>query len=134
MDGKNLNRVFPGTAIGTVSERIAYQVHLFQQAADFFLDLHGGDIHEGLVPFVIYSQLEGSAVAEQSRQSSAILGFPYVMGSVSENGSTGAAAKVGTSGFLADLGQCGRWNIEEVDQYKATVFNVLRFMELLPAM
>jgi len=131
-DGKNLNRVFPGTATGTVSERIAYQVHLFQQEADFFLDLHGGDIHEGLVPFVIYSQLGGSAVAEQSRQASALLGFPYVVGSVSENGSIGAAAKVGTPGFLAELGQCGRWNIEEVDQYKAAVLNVLRSLEVVP--
>lgn len=131
-DGKNLNRVFPGTATGTVSERIAYQVHLFQQKADFFIDLHGGDIHEGLVPFVIYSQLGGSAVAEQSRQASALLGFSYVVGSVSENGSIGAAAKVGTPGFLAELGQCGRWNMEEVDQYKAAVLNVLRSLEVVP--
>jgi hypothetical protein len=131
-DGKNLNRVFPGTATGTVSERIAYQVHLFQQAADFFLDLHGGDIHEGLVPFVIYSQLGGSELAEQSRLASALLGFPYVVGSISENGSIGAAAKVGTPGFLAELGQCGRWNAGEVDQYKTAVLNVLRSFEVVP--
>jgi hypothetical protein len=131
-DGKNLNRVFPGTATGSVSERIAYQVHLFQQAADFFLDLHGGDIHEGLVPFVIYSQLGGPELAEQSRLASALLGFPYVVGSISENGSIGAAAKVGTAGFLAELGQCGRWNTGEVDQYKAAVMNVLRSFEVVP--
>ncbi len=130
-DGKNLNRVFPGTATGTVSERIAYKVHQFQQAADFYLDLHGGDIHEGLVPFVIYSTLGGAAQAEQSRIASALLGFPYVVGSVSENGSIGAAAKSGTPGFLAELGQCGRWNVEEVDQYKAAVLNVLRSFEVL---
>ena len=131
-DGKNLNRVFPGTATGTVSERIAYNLHQFQQAADFYLDLHGGDIHEGLVPFVIYSTLGGAAQAEQSRIASALLGFPYVVGSVSENGSIGAAAKSGTPGFLAELGQCGRWNVEEVDQYKEAVLNVLRSFEVLP--
>ncbi len=131
-DGKNLNRVFPGTATGTVSERIAYNVHQFQQAADFYLDLHGGDIHEGLVPFVIYSTLGSAAQAEQSRLASALLGFPYVVGSVSENGSIGAAAKSGTPGFLAELGQCGRWNVGEVDQYKEAVLNVLRSFEVLP--
>lgn len=131
-DGKNLNRVFPGNATGTVSERIAYKVHQFQQAADFYLDLHGGDIHEGLVPFVIYSTLGGAAQAEQSRLASALLGFPYVVGSVSENGSIGAAAMSGTPGFLAELGQCGRWNVEEVDQYKEAVLNVLRSFEVLP--
>lgn len=131
-DGKNLNRVFPGKATGTVSERIAYQVHQFQQAADFFLDLHGGDIHEALVPFVIYSKLGDPAKAEQSRLASALLGFPYVVGSVSDNGSIGAAAQSGTPGFLAELGQCGRWNQAEVDQYKSAVGNVLRYLEVLP--
>ncbi|MFC5190944.1 succinylglutamate desuccinylase/aspartoacylase family protein [Algoriphagus aquatilis] len=131
-DGKNLNRVFPGKATGTVSERIAYQVNQFQQAADFFLDLHGGDIHEALVPFVIYSNLGGPEVAEQSRLASALLGFPYVVGSVSDNGSIGAAATVGTPGFLAELGQCGRWNQGEVDQYKTAVVNVLRGLAVLP--
>lgn len=131
-DGKNLNRVFPGKATGTVSERIAYQVHLFQQAANFFLDLHGGDIHEALVPFVIYSKLGGPEVAEQSRLASALLGFPYVVGSISDNGSIGAAAQAGTPGFLAELGQCGRWSPDEVDQYKAAVVNVLRGLAVLP--
>ncbi len=131
-DGKNLNRVFPGKALGTVSERIAYQVHQFQQAADFFLDLHGGDIHEALVPFVIYSKLGDPAKAEQSRLASSLLGFPYVVGSVSDNGSIGAAAQAGTPGFLAELGQCGRWSPDEVDQYKSAVVNVLRGLEVLP--
>jgi hypothetical protein len=85
-----------------------------------------------LVPFVIYSQLGGSELAEQSRLASALLGFPYVVGSVSENGSIGAAAKVGTPGFLAELGQCGRWNAGEVDQYKTAVLNVLRSFEVVP--
>lgn len=131
-DGKNLNRVFPGKATGTVSERIAYQVHQFQQAADFFLDLHGGDIHEALVPFVIYSKLGEPEKAEQSRLASALLGFPYVMGSVSDNGSIGAAANAGTPGFLAELGQCGRWKSSEVEQYKAAVLNVLRSFDVIP--
>jgi predicted deacylase len=131
-DGKNLNRVFPGKATGTVSERIAYEIHLLQQAADFFLDLHGGDIHEGLIPFVIYSKLGDPAQVEQSRLASALLGFPYVVGSVSDNGSIGAAAQAGTPGFLAELGQCGRWSPQEVEDYKAAVRNVLRSLGVIP--
>ena len=130
-DGKNLNRVFPGKALGTVSERIAYTVHLLQQAADFFIDLHGGDIHESLVPFVIYSKLGNNEMTEQSRKMSAALGFPYVVGSVSDNGSIGAAAKSGTPGFLAELGQCGRWSGEEVETYVSATLNVLRSLEAM---
>jgi len=131
-DGKNLNRVFPGKAMGTVSERIAYAVHQLQQAADFFIDLHGGDIHESLVPFVIYSNLGGEKLAVESRKASVALGFPYVVGSVSDNGSIGAAAIAGTPGFLAELGQCGRWSEEEVAKYCSATLNVLKSLGVLP--
>ncbi|HKK77862.1 MAG TPA: M14 family metallopeptidase [Saprospiraceae bacterium] len=130
-DGKNLNRVFPGKATGTVSERIAYTVHQLQKAADFYIDLHGGDIHESLTPFVIYSKVGGPKVAEQSKKAAASLGFPYVVGSTSENGSIGAASSTGTPGFLAELGQCGRWSEEEVEAYLRAVKNVLTYLECL---
>lgn len=127
-DGKNLNRVFPGKALGTVSERIAYTVHQLQKCADFYIDLHGGDIHEALVPFVIYSKLGGEEVSEQSRLAAAAVGFPYVVGSVSNNGSIGGAATAGVPGFLAELGMCGRWSEEEVRTYFEAIENVLRYL------
>lgn len=125
-DGKNLNRVFPGKALGTASERIAYVVSQLQQCSDFFIDLHGGDIHEALLPFVIYSRLGGDEVAAQSREVSSFLGFPYVVGSVSDNGSIGGAANSGVPGLLAELGMCGRWSAEEVEEYIEAVRNTLR--------
>ncbi len=130
-DGKNLNRVFPGKALGSVSERIAYTVSQLQQCSDFYIDLHGGDIHEALVPFVIYSKLGGDEVAEQSRKLSAFPGFPWVVGSVSENGSIGGAASAGVPGFLAELGMCGRWSEEEVEQYVEAIRNTLKALEVL---
>ncbi len=130
-DGKNLNRVFPGKALGTVSERIAYTVNQLQQEADFFIDLHGGDIHEGLVPFVIYSKIGGDELANVSAEAAKKVGFPYVVGSISEGGSIAGAAKVGTPGFLAELGQCGRWTQVEVDHYIKGIKNVLVHLEVL---
>jgi len=128
-DGKNLNRVFPGKATGTVSERIAYVVNQYQQASDFYIDLHGGDIHESLVPFVIYSTVGSSQVNEEARKASALMGFPYVAGLHSENSSIGGAASYGVPGFLAELGQCGRWSESEVEDYLEAVRNVLRSFE-----
>lgn len=46
-DGKNINRVFPGRKDGTLAEQTAYVVsEEFQSRADYYLDLHGGDLHE----------------------------------------------------------------------------------------
>ncbi len=131
-DGKNLNREFPGKAKGTVSERIAYVIHQFQQSADLHMDLHGGDLHESLVPFVIYSSLGSDEVNTVSHESSGLLGFPYAVRSTSENGTFGAAAIAGTHGFLAELGQCGRWSEPEVAQYMEAVRNVLRSFQSIP--
>ncbi len=53
VDGKNLNRVYPGSTGGTVSERIAYAVTTeVIEKADYLLDLHCGDGNESLRPYV----------------------------------------------------------------------------------
>ena len=49
LDGKNLNRVFPGRADGSASERLAFWlVRELMTGADASLDLHGGDLIEAL--------------------------------------------------------------------------------------
>jgi predicted deacylase len=60
-DGKNLNRVFPGRADGTLSERIAHVITTEVIAkADFLVDLHAGDGNEALRPYV-YMPVTGDA-------------------------------------------------------------------------
>ncbi len=60
-DGKNLNRVFPGRADGTLSERIAHAITTEVIAkADFLVDLHAGDGNEALRPY-IYMPVTGDA-------------------------------------------------------------------------
>ncbi|MGE5561112.1 MAG: succinylglutamate desuccinylase/aspartoacylase family protein [Chloroflexota bacterium] len=131
-DGRNLNRMYPGRARGTFSERIAYTVFNEVMArADFYLDLHGGDIHESLTPFVLYPTACAPEVAEKSRAAAAVMGIPIVLGSLSINGTFGAAAAKGIPGLLAEIGGCGRWNEEEVAQYLRAVHNVLRHLGVL---
>ena len=133
LDGKNLNREYPGIATGTVTQRVAYTISslLFSQA-DFYMDLHGGDIHEALVPFVIYSKL--GTTPEQTElaiAASKATGIKYVSGSTSSNGTFGYAATIGVPGFLAEIGNLGLWSEEEVQTYVNGVENVLRFLDVL---
>src|SRR6185437_4856586 len=61
VDGKNLNRVYPGRADGTVSERIAYAItREVIEPCDALLDLHCGDGNESLRPYV-YQCITGHA-------------------------------------------------------------------------
>ena len=131
-DGKNLNREFPGMATGTVTQKIAYTVTtLLHSIADFYIDLHGGDIHESLEPFVIYSKLGDEEVNRVSKEAALLMGIKYVCGSVSDNGTFGSAALNGVPGFLGEIGQCGLWSEEEVVAYKKGVVNVLKYLEVL---
>lgn len=128
-DGKNLNRMYPGKARGTVAERIAYTIFNEVMArADFYLDLHGGDIHEALVPFVLYPTACAPEIADKSRAAAMLMGLPYVLGSVSTTGTFGSAGAAGVPGLLVEIGQCGRWSEAEVDQYMNAVKNVLRHL------
>ena len=53
IDGKNLNRVYPGRQDGTVSERIALAITTeVIEKSDYVLDLHCGDANEWLRPYV----------------------------------------------------------------------------------
>lgn len=56
LDGKNLNRVFPGQARGSASQRIAHVLtEEVLPAVDVAMDLHGGDLVEALDPFAFVS-------------------------------------------------------------------------------
>src|SRR5690349_2719816 len=58
IDGKNLNRVYPGRADGTSSERIAYAItNEIIQRADYLVDMHSGDGNESLRPYSYWSNL-----------------------------------------------------------------------------
>jgi predicted deacylase len=57
-DWKNLNRVFPGKADGTASERIAHAITTqVIDACDFLIDMHSGDGNEALRPYSYWNQL-----------------------------------------------------------------------------
>ncbi len=133
-DGLNLNRVYPGAQTGTVSQRIAWAIsqNLFTQA-DFYMDLHGGDLHESLTPFVIYSNLN---VSEEKKALAVAgckaMGIPYVVGSRAAGGAYGCAAQMGVPGFLAEVGELGLWTEEQVALYLRGVKNVLRMLGVLP--
>ena len=131
-DGKNLNRMYPGLATGTVSQKIAYFVtsQMFSKA-DLYMDLHGGDIHEDLIPFVIYPSVGTDAVTKESIALAKATGIKYICGSASENGTIGAAAKMGVPGFLGEIGASGMWCEQEVKDYTTGVRSALAYAGIL---
>lgn len=109
-DQKNLNRMFPGKADGTASEKLAYCLNETAiGAVDYLIDLHGGDMIEALVPFTIYQVTDDSLLTDQSKKLASLFGIEYVVGSTGQvGGSTySSAAKQGKVAIIAEAGQQG---------------------------
>jgi len=131
-DGKNLNREFPGVATGTITQKIAYTVTTeLHEQSDFYIDLHGGDIHEALEPFVIYPEGGSEEVTKISKEATPFMGLKYICGSPSITGSYGSAASKGVPSFLVEIGQCGLWTEEEVNRYIRGLKNVLKHLKVI---
>jgi predicted deacylase len=57
-DQKNLNRVYPGRANGTVAERIAFAItREVIDRCDYLVDMHAGDGNESLRPYTYWNRL-----------------------------------------------------------------------------
>src|SRR6266498_436988 len=81
IDGKNLNRVYPGKRDGSVSERIADAItHEIIERADYLVDIHAGDGNESLRPYTYWSPLGLNARADSiARQMALAWGNDYIV-------------------------------------------------------
>ncbi|MDP2959306.1 MAG: succinylglutamate desuccinylase/aspartoacylase family protein, partial [Longimicrobiales bacterium] len=133
-DGKNLNRQFPGRALGSVSERMAHVLMSeIAERVDAWVDLHGGDIHEALVPFTIYSVAAEEGVVSRSRAMAEVYGIEYVLANDKVKGGTySAAAKAGVPCILAEAGQLAQLDEVSVGTHLRGCRNVLKHLGALP--
>ena len=80
VDGKNLNRVFPGRPDGTLSERIADVLTKEVIArATHLIDLHCGDGSESLRPYSYWMTSGGPSVADASRKLALAFGLDHIV-------------------------------------------------------
>lgn len=126
-DGKNLNRVFPGSKEGTWSERLAYAIEKeLLSIVDYYIDLHSGDSYEQLTPYVYYAGAAAKEVVEQSREMAQQADVPYMVGSnVAMGGCYNYAASLGIPSILLERGQMGGWTKEESHSTRRDVRNIL---------
>ena len=140
VDGKNLNRVFPGDLAGSYSEALAH--HLFEEVvlgSDAVLDIHGGDIFEALVPYSGVAVDDGSEAARITRALARAYDLPFVVtfaeaASAQRKGMTlrDAAQAVGIPALLHESGGQGRMNEEFILTHLQGMRNTLYHLGMLP--
>ena len=151
IDNVNPNRVFPGDPTGSYSEQMTHAlINEFVVHADAYVDLHGGDIPEALVPFVICRSEAGLAdskardVAGRSKEMALAFELPYVLtvskpvqpGKGHRAGAGGlssyaAAAEKGVPSILAEAGGVGQMQEEAVQFLVNGVVKVMRHLGMI---
>src|SRR5215813_6841943 len=151
IDNVNPNRVFPGDSTGSYSEQMTHAlINEFVVHADAYVDLHGGDIPEALVPFVICRSEAGLAdskardVAGRSREMALAFEMPYVLtvskpiqpakGRRAGGGglsSYAAAAEKGVPSILAEAGGVGQMQEDAVALLVQGGINVMRHLGMI---
>lgn len=139
VDNVNPNRVFPGDPNGSYSEQMTHALfNEFVAHADAYLDLHGGDIPEALVPFSICRGGD-DAVDMKSKDLAMIFGLPYLL-TVSRpiqpaKGSSSyvAAAERGVPSVLVEAGGVGQMQEDAVDMLFSGVHRVLKHLGMIDA-
>jgi predicted deacylase len=138
-DGKNPGRVFPGKLDGTYSEVMAYYfIEHFLSKADYYVELHGGDIPESLTPFNVYPITDNEAVDKVSRAMAinyncSIVSSRKVNDPVNPSRSAFAVMAVrGTPSILCESGQQGILKMEEVETHLVGLRNLLVHFGMMP--
>ena len=131
-DGKNLNRVFPGRDDGSQAERLAHLITSLQDDADFYVDMHGGDLHESMHPLVFIPGVAEQGITDRAREAAKVLDVDVRVLSSATTGAYNSAALRGAPPPPPARGGNGVWSRAEVDAYKRDIRALLAHLQLLP--
>jgi predicted deacylase len=140
IDGKNMNRVYPGKADGTVSERAAFLItrQVIDQC-DHLIDLHGGDTDESLRPYCYWNKTGDEKLDAVSRDMALAFGLDHIIISTDRpkdpNESRyleNTATTRGKASLTAEAGYAGTTDADDMGSLLNGCLSVLRYFKILP--
>jgi predicted deacylase len=133
LDGLDLNRIFPGKADGTPSERLAYRLlHEVIAGSDFVFTLHSWYATGMVVPYVEFMDGE-DPVAIRSFEAARAAGFLRLRKGEWPEGVLGRAThSLGIPLIGAEIGGHGMSTPENRAQYVGHLNRLLQYLGILP--
>lgn len=141
MDKKNLNRVFPGKADGTITERIAYVLtEKLMRRSDYYIDVHSGDNNESLRQYVVYYENDFSprTVIETGRRMAFASGIDFVKEARGRSAdfatatfTTNAALLLGKAAIAIESGELGAPTEADINRSMNGLLNIMRELGML---
>ncbi len=141
VDGKNVNRMYPGDPAGTVSERIAHVITTeIIERADYLVDMHSGDGNESLRTYTYWNRLGlDPAVDSVAREMALAWGHDHIVVDTARPRDRARSVYTqntahlrGKPALTTEAGYLGL-PVEEMVQANVTgVFRLLRYLRMLP--
>jgi uncharacterized protein len=140
VDGKSMNRFYPGKADGTQTERASYAMTKeVVERSDHLIDLHGGDLDESLVPYSYWTKTGREEQDRVSREMVLAFGLDKIIVSTDRPADPAAsrylentATTRGKPSLTAEAGYAGTVEPEDVDALVRGCLGVMRYLKMLP--
>ncbi len=141
VDGKNMNRFYPGKADGTQTERVSWAIaKQVVDKCDYLLDFHGGDLDENLRRYVYWADTGNPKLDNVTRGMVLSFGLDHIIIQRWRPSDpppaaitlTRYASSIGKPAVAAEAGHAGTVLAEDVDVLVRGSLNVMRHLKMLP--
>ena len=141
VDGKNMNRFYPGKPDGTQTDRASWAIGTqVVEKSDYLIDLHGGDLDENLRRYSYWAQTGKPELDRASRSMVLAFGLDHIIlqdfrTPVAAGGAitlTRFAAGMGKPCVTAEAGHAGTADAYDVESLIRGSWNVARYLKMLP--
>jgi predicted deacylase len=140
VDGKSMNRFYPGRADGTQTERASLLItREVVEKCDHLIDLHGGDLDEDLRPYSYWTKTGNAAQDATSREMVLAFGLDHIIISADRPKDPGAsrylentATTRGKPSITVEAGRAGTVEPEDVAALVDGCLSLMRQLKMLP--
>jgi len=139
VDGKSMNRFYPGKADGTQTERASLAItREVVEKSDHLIDLHGGDLDESLRPYAYWTKTGQEKQDAISREMVLAFGLDTIIVSADRPKDPAAsrylentASTRGKPSLTAEAGHAGTVEAEDVQALVDGCLSVMRYLKML---
>jgi predicted deacylase len=139
VDGKSMNRFYPGKADGTQTERAAFAItKAIVEPCDHLIDLHGGDLDESLRPYAYWTKTGNEKLDSVSREMVLAFGLDHIIVATDRPKDPSAsryldttATTRGKASIAAEAGHAGTAETDDVDLLERGCLSVMRLFKML---
>jgi|SRR5262245_26391832 len=140
VDGKSMNRMYPGKMDGTQTDRASFLItKQVVEQCDHLIDLHGGDLDESLRPYSYWTKTGNEQQDRVSREMVLAFGLDHIIISTDRPKDPQAsrylentATTRGKPSITVEAGHAGTVEADDVSALVNGCLNVMRYLKMLP--